>query len=290
MKSILPLIMILLLIGCSKEEKPITFSEGDNVIDINNDFFSFNGATIGKTRENILNSENDSIKSIIDELKIKIDYDKLWYNDLFKKPAPDEEVFIRLDEDVPYKAFYKVLYSIYATYTTTIRFAIGNNNKKTFQMPYFHWQSCSPIVEGLYTASILLRLQGISKDAPQLRILSQSHRQASRYEEEKYRKPAFTIDILRQNDSLIFYVSANELERRFKKKYYTFHSESELWKYIDSIPKTTNYDDYWRKRFVLISSEPNILLKDIAPILQKLEERGYKYSFSGHFNYRTTFI
>lgn len=43
MKSILTLIMILLLIGCSKEEKPITFSEGDNVIDINNDFFSFKG-------------------------------------------------------------------------------------------------------------------------------------------------------------------------------------------------------------------------------------------------------
>lgn len=279
MKFIFVLISILLLIGCSKEEKPITFSEGKNVIVVNNDFFSFNGATIGKTRENILNSENDSIKSIIDELKIKIDYDKLWYNDLLKKPAPDEEVFICLDEDVPYKAFYKVLYSIYATYTTTIRFAIGNNNKKTFQMPYFHWQSCSPIVEGLYTASIRLRLQGISKDDPQLRILSQSHSQASRYEEEKYRKPAFTIDILRQNDSLIYYVSANKIKSRFKKNYHTFQSESDLWNYVDKIPKTKNYDDYWRKKNVQINSEPNIPLKDIVPILQKLEERGYKYYF-----------
>ena len=289
MKFILTLITILLLIGCSKEEKPITFSEGNNVIVVNNDFFSFNGAIIGKTRE-ILNNESDSIKSIIDELRLKNDYDKLWYNDLLKEPAPEENVFIHLDENVPYKAFYKVLYSIYATFTITIRFSIGNDNKEIFQMPYFTMQSCSPIVEGLFTASIRLRLKGISNDDPQLRILSQSHSQASRYEREKYRKPAFTIDILHQNDSLIFYVSANELERRFKKKYYTFHSESELWKYIDSIPKTTNYDDYWRKRFVLISSEPNILLKDITPILQKLEERGYKYSFSGHFNYRTTFI
>ena len=82
----------------------------------------------------------------------------------FERTRSRRECFIHLDEDVPYKVFYKVIHSIYATYTTTIQFAIGNNNKEIFQMPYFTMQSCSPIVEGLFTASIRLRLKGISNE------------------------------------------------------------------------------------------------------------------------------
>ena len=52
---------------------------------------------------------------------------------------------------------------------------------------------------------------------------------------------------------------------------------------MDEIHTHTHYDPaanrLQQRRNVLINSEPNIPLKDIVPILQKLEERGYKFSF-----------
>ena len=69
MKYIPLLIMTLLLTACNNEKKPLTFSEGENFMDVNTEFYSVNGARTGRTYDDLIESDKDSVKAIIDVFK-----------------------------------------------------------------------------------------------------------------------------------------------------------------------------------------------------------------------------
>ena len=116
-----------------------------------------------------------------------------------------------------------------------------------------------------------------------------------------------TLDLLlsfyRKDDGIAYVVSLNEAyfskgSRFDGYNFYTFNNDADLWKFIEDIrsrverqteKKPETKEDRVLRLLVDVLNGPNnitlvfendLLMKDIAPIIKKLKEYGYRISFS----------
>ena len=271
MKYIPVLIMALLLTACKNEKKTITFSEGENFMDVNPEFYSVNGAKIGRTNEDLIESDKDSVKAIIEVFESKIDFDIMWYNDKLKKPVPDEHVRVHFDEILPYKAFHRVLSAILITGISEIEYIIGDDYKNAFKAPLFTIKE-SPITGSLSNSIIRLKLKGISDGDPYLRTLKESRRKMVHHDFNKCRWPKISIDVKKKNNSLVYYTYIHENILPRKGDPQKFHSEPELWNYIDSTGIKKQLESKGCDKHISLYPDPDIPLKELVPTMRKIEE------------------
>ena len=240
-------------------------------MDVTPEFYSVNGARIGRTYDDLIKSDKDSVKAIIEVFKSKIDFQRMWYNDKLKKPAPGERVRIHFDESLPYKAFHRVLTAITTAGISEIEYVIGDDYKNPFKVPYFTVKK-SPITESLFTSIIRFKLKGVSDDNPDLRTLNESHKKMLRYDFNKCRWPKVSIHVKKKNDSLIYYtyIQENILPRKGDPQ--KFLSEPELWNYIDSIEIKKQLESKACDKHISFYPGSNIPLKELVPTMRKIEE------------------
>ena len=234
MKCIIVLTTVLLLVACNKEQKPVTFSKGESFMDVTPKFYSVNGAKIGLTYKDLIESGKDSAKAVIEIFRTKENFNKMWYNDKLKKPAPEERVRIHFDENLPYKAFHRVLTAIRIAGISEIEYVIGDDYKNPFKVPYFTIKQ-SPITESLFASIIRLKLKDVNEDNPDLRTLNESYRKMAFYDLNKCRWPKVSIYVKEENDSLFYYMYIHESIFSRKGDPRKFLNEPELWNYIDSM-------------------------------------------------------
>ena len=263
--------MALLLTACNNEKKPITFSEGENVMDVTPEFYSVNGARIGRTYDDLIKSDKDSVKTIIDVFESKIGFKRMWYNDKLQEPTPRETVRIHFDENLPYKAFHRVLKAIAIAGISEIEYVIGDDYKNPFKVPYFTVKE-SPITASLFASIIRLKLKGTNDDDPNLRILDESHRKMSRYDFDKCRGPKVSIHVNKKNDSLIYYTYIHNNIFPRKGDPQKFLSERELWNYIDSTEIKRLLENKACDKHIGFYPDSNLPLKELVPTMRKIEE------------------
>ena len=262
--------MALLLTACNNEKKPITFSEGENVMDVTPEFYSVNGARIGRTYDDLIKNDKDSVKTIIDVFESKIDFKRMWYNDKLKEPTPRETVRIHFDENLPYKALHRVLTAIRIASISEIEYVIGDDFKNPFKVPYFTIKQ-SPITESLFASIIRLELKGVSGDNLDLRTLNESHRKMALYDLNKCRWPEVSIHVNKKNDSLIYYTYIHNNIFPRKGDPQKFLNESELWNYIDSMGIKRQLESKACDKHIGFYPDSNIPLKELVPTMRKIE-------------------
>ena len=270
MKCIIVLITVLLLVACNKEQKPVTFSEDESFMDVTPKFYSVNGAKIGLTDKDIIESGKDSAKAIIEIFRTKENFNKMWYNDKLKKPAPEERVRIHFDENLPYKVFHRVLTAIRIAGISEIEYVIGDDYKNPFKVPYFTIKQ-SPITESLFASIIRLKLKDVNEDNPDLRTLNESYRKMALYDLNKCHWPKVSIYVKEENDSLFYYMYIHESIFSRKNDPQKFHTESELWNYIDSMGIKRQLESKACDKHISFYPDSNILLKELVTTMKKIE-------------------
>lgn len=270
MKCIIALITVLLLVACNKEQKPVTFSEDESFMDVTPKFYSVNGAKIGLTDKDLIENGKDSAKAIIEIFRTKENFNKMWYNDKLKKPAPEERVRIHFDENLPYKAFHRVLTAIRIASISEIEYVIGDDFKNPFKVSYFAIKQ-SPITGSLFASIIRLRQKGVSDNDPNLRTLNESYRKMAYYDFDKCQWPKVSIYIKEENDSLFYYMYIHESIFSRKNGSQKFHSKSELWNYVDSMGIKRQLESKACDKHIGFYPDSNIPLKELVPTMREIE-------------------
>ena len=270
MKCIIVLITVLLLVACNKEQKPVTFSEDESFMDVTPKFYSVNGAKIGLTDKDLIENGKDSAKAIIEIFRTKETFNKMWYNDKLKKPAPEERVRIHFDENLPYKALHRVLTAIRIAGISEIEYVIGDDFKNPFKVPYFTIKQ-SPITASLFASIIRLRQKGVSDNDPNLRTLNESYRKMAYYDFDKCQWPKVSIYVKEENDSLFYYMYIHESIFSRKNDSQKFHSKSELWNYVDSMGIKRQLESKACDKHIGFYPDSNIPLKELVPTMRKIE-------------------
>lgn len=240
-------------------------------MDINPEFYSVNRARIGRTYEDLIESDKDSVKNIIEMFETKKDFEIMWYNKKLNKPSPEERVRIHFDENLPYKAFHRVLTAIVIAGISEVEYVIGDDYKNPFKVPYFTVKK-SPITESLFASIIRLRQKGVSDDNLDLRTLNESHRKMLLYDFGKCRWPKISIHVQKKNDSFIYYTYIHENIFPRKGDPQKFLSEPELWNYIDSIEIKKQLENKGCDKHISFNPDSNILLKELVPTMRKIED------------------
>ena len=295
---------LFLLAACNEEKKEFMTPKPDEpVLDVNLDEYSLNGTVLGKTANDI---------SAFDDV-----YDKPLHNELREIRANDQENALRngrdascvkaklhVDENLSYGDFYKSLVSmIYAGYDE-ISYVIGSNYKDVLHFssirrdPMFSSCGFFPFKLRWYRLEYLRNRQKLS-----IGEILDMHTKDEKIEKECYEKYS-SLDLLLsyypKGDGNAYVVSLNETffnnSRPFDGfNFYTFDNETDLWKFIENIRSRVESQDKHKEQNkvlkllvdilagpnnIALAFEKDIPMKDIAPIIKKLNGYGYRINFS----------
>ena len=296
---------LFLLAACNEEKKEFMTPKPDEpVLDVNLDEYSLNGTVLGKTANDI---------SAFDDV-----YDKPLHNELREIRANDQENALRngrdascvkaklhVDENLSYGDFYKSLVSmIYAGYDE-ISYVIGSNYKDVIHFSFkgnsnLMFESCVILLSRMkwYRLEYLRNRQKLS-----IGEILDMHTKDEKIEKECYEKYS-SLDLLLsyypKGDGNAYVVSLNETffnnSRPFDGfNFYTFDNETDLWKFIENIRSRVESQDKHKEQNkvlkllvdilagpnnIALAFEKDIPMKDIAPIIKKLNGYGYRINFS----------
>ena len=296
---------LFLLAACNEEKKEFMTPKPDEpVLDVNVDEYSLNGTVLGKTANDI---------SAFDDV-----YDKPLHNELREIRANDQENALRngrdascvkaklhVDENLSYGDFYKSLVSmIYAGYDE-ISYVIGSNYKDVIHFSFkgnsnLMFESCVILLSRMkwYRLEYLRNRQKLS-----IGEILDMHTKDEKIEKECYEKYS-SLDLLLsyypKGDGNAYVVSLNETffnnSRPFDGfNFYTFDNETDLWKFIENIRSRVESQDKHKEQNkvlkllvdilagpnnIALAFEKDIPMKDIAPIIKKLNGYGYRINFS----------
>ncbi len=295
---------LILLAACNEEKKEfMTPSPDEPVVDVNVDEYSLNGMVLGKTATDI---------SAIDSLLIEPLYKEVCevHAKYLEEALGTQETILlkaklHVDENLSYGDFYKSLVSmIYAGYDE-ISYVIGSNYKDVFHFSFIGnsnpmFESCAILLSRMkwYRLEYLRNRQKLSIAEILDKYTRDKYIPDEKIEKECYEKYS-SLDLLLsyypKGDGNAYVVSLNETffneSRSFDGfNFYTYDNEADLWKFIENVrskvePKINDRQDRilalldGRRKIELVF-EKDILMKDIAPIIKKLKEYGYRISFS----------
>ena len=293
---------LFLLAACNEEKKEFMTPKPDEpVLDVNVDEYSLNGTVLGKTATDI---------SAIDSLLIEPLYKEVCevHAKYLEEALGTQETILfkaklHVDENLSYGDFYKSLVSmIYAGYDE-ISYVIGSNYKDVLHFSSIRrdpmFSSCGFFLFKLrwYRLKNLRNRQKLS-----IGEILEMHTKDEKIEKECYEKNS-SLDLLLsyypKGDGNAYVVSLNETffneSRPFDGfNFYTFDNETDLWKFIENIrSRVESQDKHKEQNKVLkllvdtlvgpnnisLAFEKDILMKDIASIIKKLNGYGYRINF-----------
>ena len=287
-----------LLAACNEEKKEFMTPKPDEpVLDVNVDEYSLNGMVLGKTATDI---------SAIDSLLIEPLYKEVCevHAKYLEEALGTQETILlkaklHVDENLSYEDFYKSLVSMIHAGYDEISYVIGSNYKDVFHFSFIHrdpmFSSCGFFLFNLrwFRLEYLRNRQKLSIDE-----ILDKHTKNGKIEKECYENYG-SLDLLLsfypKDDGRAYVVSLNETffneSRPFDGfNFYTFDDETDLWKFIENLrlkvePKIEDRQDRilalldGRSDIELVF-EKDIPMKDIVPIIKKLNGYGYRINFS----------
>ena len=276
------------------------------VVDVNVDEYSLNGTVLGKTATDISAIDSLLIEPLYKELRKTREREQI--EELKTQQVADRpgKIKLHVDENLSYEDFYKSLSSMIYTDYDEISFAIGSNYKDVFHFSFIHrdpmFSSCGFFLFNLsrYRLKHLHNREKLSID----KILDM-HTKGEEIEKECYEKYS-SLDLLLsfypKYDGKTYVVSLNETffnkSRPFDGfNFYTFDDDADLWKFIEDVrlrvdrltekkPETKQdrvlrllVDAVNGPNKVMLAFQKDVLMKDIAPIIKKLNTYGYRFAF-----------
>ena len=298
--SCILLLSLFLLAACNEEKKEFMTPKPDEpVLDVNVDEYSLNGMVLGKTATDISAIDSLLIEPIYKELRKTREQEQIEVLKTQQSADLAGKIKLHVDENLSYGDFYKSLVSmIYAGYDE-ISYVIGSNYKDVFHFSSIRrdpmFSSCNFFLFKLrwYRLKNLRNRQKLS-----IGEILDMHTKDEKNEKECYEKYS-SLDLLLsyypKGDGNAYVVSLNETffneSRPFDGfNFYTYDNEADLWKFIENLrskvePKIEDRQDRilalldGRSDIELVF-EKDIPMKDIAPIIRKLNGYGYRINFS----------
>ncbi len=286
----------------------MTPGPNEPVVDVNVDEYSLNGTVLGKTATDI---------SAIDSLLIEPLYKEVCevHAKYLEEALGTQETILlkaklHVDENLSYGDFYKSLVSmIYAGYDE-ISYVIGSNYKDVFHFSFIGnsnpmFESCAILLSRMkwYRLEYLRNRQKLSIGEILDKYTRDKYIPDEKIEKECYEKYS-SLDLLLsyypKGDGNAYVVSLNEIffnnSRPFDGfNFYTFDNEADLWKFIENIRSRVESQDKHKEQNkvlkllvdilagpnnIALAFEKDIPMKDIAPIIKKLNGYGYRINFS----------
>ena len=297
---------LFLLAACDSAKKEFeTLKEGEILLDINTEEYSLNGNVIGKTATDI-SAFDDIFGGLLDDnpLHNKLcDSRATFQEEALRRGEPaDVAGFAKLhvDDNLSYGAFYNAFaLTVFCGYSV-LNIAIGSNYKDVFRLSI-------PSTNYMWCGLVIQRMKGLRyKYLRNRQKLSLSEMSEIDVEDrecvEEYKGLDLLLSFYRKDDGIAYVVSLNETffnkgSRFDGYNFYTFNNDADLWKFIEDIRSKVDRqignmpgkkeDKVLRllanahgPNKITLVFEKDVLMKDIAPIIKKLNTYGYKITFT----------
>lgn len=296
------LLSLFLLVACDSAKKEFeTLKDGEILIDVNTEEYSLNGNVIGKTATDI-SAFDDIFGGLLDDnpLHNKLcDSRATFQEDALRRGESGDGIdFAKLhvDGNLSYGDFYKAFSSMFFCGYSVFDIAIGSNYKDVFKISI-------PSTNYMWCGLVILRMKGLRyKYLRNSQKLSLAEMSEIDVRDRECVEDHETLDLLlsfyRKDNGVAYVVSLNETffnkgSRFDGYNFYTFNNETDLWKFIEDVrlrvDRQTEKKSEMKLERVLRSFGPNeitlifekdVLMKDIAPIIKKLNTYGYKITFT----------
>ena len=277
-KPLFSLCVFLLLVACGEEKEFMTPKEGEIVLDVRVDEYSFNGMVLGKTSADILNINNLLITPIDNELR-KIRNIEQEKNMRTGVPANEaQKVRLHIDDNLYYDVFFKIVATFGFSGYTSIRYVIGSNFNDVFSlnMSNRNSDSCNHS-----TREVLeLLTKSVTKNLSKEEIMDRRIKEKARQIEcsRKYIKLSLVVE--NKEKTLSYTLSLNETGLTDGMKFHEFMNEDDLWKYIEDVRLRRGLKDKEDRDEIIVILKKDVLLKDLLPIVKRLTNYGYQIKFA----------
>ncbi|WP_405329360.1 hypothetical protein [Fibrobacter sp.] len=293
------LLSLFLLAACDSAKKEFeTLKAGEILLDVNTEEYSLNGKVLGKTANDI-SATNDFIDKPLQK-ELCDTRGKFLEEALRNGESIDDLAKLHVDGNLSYVDFYKVLYSMHYCGYLGFKIAIGSNYKDAFYLSI-------PSVDYMWCGFVIQRMKGLRYKYLRIRqklSLDEMLKMSIKDREcvEDYKGLDLLLSFYRKDDGIAYVISYNETffnkgDRFEGYNFYTFNNESDLWKFIEDVRlrvgrQTEKIPDKKENRVlklladthgsnnIMLAFEKDVLMKDIAPIIKKLNTYGYRFAFS----------
>ena len=292
---------LFLLAACDSAKKEFeTLKEGEILLDINTEEYSLNGTVLGKTATDISAIDDFIDKPLHKEVcRVRMKFQE---DALRRGESGDGFDFAKLhvDGNLSYGDFYKAFSSMFFCGYSDFNIAIGTNYKDVFQLSI-------PRTDYMWCGLVIQRMKGLRyKYLRNRQKLSLSEMSEIDVEDrecvEEYKGLDLLLSFYRKDDGIAYVVSLNETffnkgSRFDGYNFYTFNNDADLWKFIEDIRSKVDRqignmpgkkeDKVLRLlanahglNKVMLAFQKDVLMKDIAPIIKKLNTYGYRFAFN----------
>lgn len=284
-------LFLLFLVACGNAEKDfMTPKQGEIVIDVNNDEYSLNGTVIGKTATDISNNDDLLIEPLDNELKAMR---RVEQEEALRKGIPADELSnarLHIDENLSYDVFYKVLSTMGFSGYVSIQYVIGSNFREPLNMKLPERSSLSFSDEGIsrYTcqrAKNRRQMDKLSGKTSHKRIVTDEILDRRNKDTELLVKCAqkfidLSLVIKSNGNGVSYLVGLNESDVIDGGEIYTYENIDDVWKLIEDIRLRRELQDKEDRNLIFVVLENNMLVKNLAPVVKKLEAFGYKINLA----------
>lgn len=295
-----------LLAACDSDKNAfMTPSPDEPVADVNVDEYSLNGTVLGKTATDISAIDSLLIEPLYKELRKTREHEQI--EELKTQQVADRpgKIKLHVDENLSYEDFYKSLVSMIHAGYDEISYVIGLNYKDVIHFSFIGnsnlmFESCAILLSRMkwYRLEYLRNRQKLSIAEILDKYTRDKYIPDEKIEKECYEKYS-SLDLLLsyypKGDGNAYVVSLNETffneSRPFDGfNFYTYDNEADLWKFIEDVRSKVELKNKDHRDRVLalldgrkdieLVFENDLLMKDIAPIIKKLNEYGYRLNFN----------
>ena len=300
---------LFLLAACDSDKNAFMSPKPyEPVVDVNVDEYSLNGTVLGKTATDISAIDSLLIEPLYKELRKTREYEQIEVLKIHQSADLAGKIKLHVDENLSYGDFYKSLVSmIYAGYDV-ISYVIGSNYKDVIHFSFIGnsnlmFESCAILLSRMkwYRLEYLRNRQKLS-----IAEILDKYTRDKYIPDEEIKKECYenysTLDLLLsyypKGDGNAYVVSLNETffneSRPFDGfNFYTYDNEADLWKFIEDIRSRVESQNKEQNKVlkllvdtlvgpnnISLAFEKDIPMKDIAPIIKKLNGYGYRINFS----------
>ena len=268
----------------------MTPKPGEVVLDVSADAYSLNGTVIGKTVADISNNDDDLlIKPLCGELqKIK----RLETEEALRTgiPADESKAKIRIDENISYVTFYKFMATTMFNGYDPIQYVIGSNFSEPHVMAVLEDMSSTFSGERVnrFTcrqAKLRLQMAELSEKISHKRKSNDEIWDSRIKDTELLIKCAqkymdLSLAIRFNGDAFYYQLGLNESGLIDGKKIDTYENIDDVWKIIEDIRLRREFQEKNDRNQILVILERDMPVKNLAPVLKKLEALGYKVNLA----------
>ena len=268
----------------------MTPKPGEIVVDVNVNEYSLNGTVIGKTVADISNNDDLLIEQLNNELqKIRL----AEREEALRTGIPRDEFSkakIRIDENISYVTFYKFMATTMFNGYDPIQYVIGSNFSEPHVMAVLEDMSSTFSGERVnrFTcrqAKLRLQMAELSEKISHKRKSNDEIWDSRIKDTELLIKCAqkymdLSLAIRFNGDAFYYQLGLNESGLIDGKKIDTYENIDDVWKIIEDIRLRREFQEKNDRNQILVILERDMPVKNLAPVLKKLEALGYKVNLA----------